>query len=192
MLASVAETDLDGGPRTTGPGTLRMCALTRQVRPIDELIRFVVAPSGEVVADLKRKLPGRGLWISATRTALREAVKRGVFPKGFRREVRLPTAFAEDTERLLASAAIEALAIAAKAGQTVAGFAKVENALVRGQAVALIHASDGAPDGIRKLNGLLGRGTARLEHGSDSEIPCITVLSSAELDLALGRANVIH
>ncbi len=60
MLA-IADPDLDNGPRTDRSATMRMCAVTRQVRPIDELIRFVVAPSGEVVPDLKRKLPGRGL-----------------------------------------------------------------------------------------------------------------------------------
>jgi predicted RNA-binding protein YlxR (DUF448 family) len=169
-----------------------MCALTRQVRPVDELIRFVVAPSGNVVADLKRKLPGRGLWISGSRTALRDAVKRGIFSKGFRRDVRLPATFADDTERLMVSGAIEALAMAAKAGQTVAGFAKVENALKRGEAAALIHASDGAADGIRKLDGLIGRGALTLSDGFDGEFPVITVLTSAELDLALGRANVIH
>jgi uncharacterized protein len=192
MLASVADTDLDSGPRTTKPGTLRMCALTRQVRPIDDLIRFVVGPSGDVVADLKRKLPGRGLWISGSREALRDAVKRGIFSKGFRRDVRLPPTFADDTERLMVTGAIEALAIAAKAGQTVAGFAKVENALKRGECAALIHASDGAADGIRKLNGLIGRPTLTLFDGFDGEFPVVTVLTSAELDLALGRANVIH
>jgi predicted RNA-binding protein YlxR (DUF448 family) len=192
MLASVAETDLDSGPRTTKPGTLRMCALTRQVRPIDELIRFVVAPSGEVLADLKRKLPGRGLWISASRTAVAEAAKRGVFSKGFKRDVRLPASFADDTERLMLSGVIEALAVAAKAGQTVAGFAKVENALKRGQAAALIHASDGAADGIRKLKGAIGRPALTLFEGFDGEFPVLSVLTSAELDLALGRSNVIH
>jgi predicted RNA-binding protein YlxR (DUF448 family) len=192
MLASVAETDLDSGPRTTKPGTLRMCALTRQVRPIDELIRFVVAPSGEVVADLKRKLPGRGLWISASRTAVAEAAKRGVFSKGFRRDIRLPATFADDTERLMVTGTIEALAVAAKAGQVVAGFAKVENALKRGQAAALIHASDGAADGIRKLNGAIGRPPLTLFEGFDGEFPVLSVLTSAELDLALGRSNVIH
>src|ERR1700710_3313662 len=80
--------DLDNGPRTTKSGTERMCAVTRAVRPIDELIRFVVSPQGEVVADLKRKLPGRGLWVSASRQAVAEAVRRNQFSRGFRRDVR--------------------------------------------------------------------------------------------------------
>lgn len=192
MLASVDEAHLDDGPRTAKPGTLRMCALTRQVRPIDELIRFVVAPSGEVTPDLKRKLPGRGLWISASRAALVDAVKRGTFSKGFKREVRVSPAFAEDTERLMVSGAIEALAMAAKAKQAVSGFSKVENALKRGDATALIHASDGAADGIRKLDGQILRPALTVSDGFPEDFPVITVLTSAELDLALTRANVIH
>ena len=74
MLA-IACSELDNGPRTDRSATMRMCAVSREVRPIDELIRFVVSPSGEVVADLKRKLPGRGLWVSASRQAVAEAVR---------------------------------------------------------------------------------------------------------------------
>src|SRR3984957_19207439 len=100
MLA-LADPDLDNGPRTDRSATMRMCAVTREVRPIDELIRFVVAPSGEVVADLKRKLPGRGLWISASRQTVAEAVRRHQFGKGFKRDVRAAATLAADTEALL-------------------------------------------------------------------------------------------
>jgi predicted RNA-binding protein YlxR (DUF448 family) len=192
MLASVDEAHLDSGPRTAKPGTARMCALTRQVRPVDELIRFVIAPSGEVAADLKRKLPGRGLWVTASRAALASAIKRGTFSKGFKREVRLSPDFADRVERLMVNGVVEALAIAAKARQVVSGFTKVEGALKRVEAIALIHASDGAADGIRKLNGLIGRATLTLSDGFQGDFPVITGLTSAQLDLALGRANVIH
>src|ERR1700712_630911 len=133
MLALADPADLDNGPRTNRSGTERMCALTRAVRPIDELIRFVVSPQGEVVADLKRKLPGRGLWVSASRQAVAEAVRRNQFSKGFKREVRATPSLAADTEALLVRSVIEALAMAAKAGQVVSGFSKVEGALQQGQ-----------------------------------------------------------
>src|SRR5882724_6255223 len=154
MLA-FADPDLDNGPRTDRSATMRMCAVTREVRPIDELIRFVVSPQGEVIPDLKRKLPGRGLWISASHRAVAEAVRRHQFSKGFKREVRVAPALAVDTENLLVRSVIEALAMAAKAGQVVSGFSKVEDALgqreAQGSIHALIHAADGAADGIRKL-----------------------------------------
>ena len=197
MLASV-DPDLDFGPRTDKSATKRMCAVSREVRPIEELIRFVVAPTGEVVADLKRKLPGRGLWVTASRQAVAEAVRRHHFSKGFKRDLRVSPTLAADTETLLVRSVTEALAMAAKAGQVVAGFSKVEAALKergsRNAVQALIHAADGAVDGIRKLDALLGQngGQNAVRAGEATRIPVITVLTSLELDLALTRSNVIH
>jgi uncharacterized protein len=197
MLAS-ADPDLDFGPRTTKSATKRMCAVSREVRPIEELIRFVVAPTGEVVADLKRKLPGRGLWVTASRQAVAEAVRRHHFSKGFKRDVRVSLILAADTETLLVRSVTDALAMAAKAGQVVAGFSKVEAALRerhgRAAVEALIHAADGAPDGIGKLDALLGQNGGQNAGiaGETTSIPVITVLTSLELDLALTRSNVIH
>src|ERR1700688_3951164 len=116
MLA-IADPDLDNGPRTDRSARSRMCAVTRQVRPIDELIRFVVAPAGEVIPDLKRKLPGRGLWVAASRQTVAEAVRRHQFSKGFKREVRVSPTLPADTEALLVRSTIDALAMAAQAGQ---------------------------------------------------------------------------
>ncbi len=193
MLA-FADPELDNGPRTDKSATVRMCAVSRQSRPIDELIRFVVSPQGEVVPDIKRRLPGRGLWVSASRDAVAEAVRRHQFSKGFKRDVRVAATLATDTENLLSQSAVEALAVAAKAGRVVSGFAKVEAKLTARQGgatlAALIHASDGAADGIRKLDAL-----ARQNAGNGAEMPgfpVIAALTSAELDLALGRSNVVH
>jgi predicted RNA-binding protein YlxR (DUF448 family) len=193
MLA-LADPDLDNGPRTEKSATLRMCAVSRQQRPIDELIRFVVSPAGEVVADIKRKLPGRGLWISASRQMVAQAVRRHQFNRGFKRDVRVAPTLATDTENLLARSTVEALAIAAKAGQVLSGFAKVEAALTSRQGGtlvrALIHASDGAEDGIRKLDALARQKAGN--EGGTREFSIITALTSEELDLALGRSNVVH
>src|ERR1700755_1035575 len=113
MLA-LADHDLDNGPRTGKAATVRMCAVSREQRAIDELIRFVVSPQGEVVPDIKRKLPGRGLWISASRQTVAEGVRRHQFNKGFKRDVRVAATLVADPENLLVRSAVEALAIAAK------------------------------------------------------------------------------
>jgi predicted RNA-binding protein YlxR (DUF448 family) len=193
MLA-FADPDLDNGPRTNKSATERMCAVTRAVRPIDELIRFVVSPQGEVIADLKRKLPGRGLWVSASHRTVAEAVRRNQFSRGFKRDVRAAPSLAADTEVLLVRGVIEALAMAAKAGQVVSGFSKVEGALQQGQTrnsvSALIHASDGAADGIRKLDAILRQNAGNRDESR--EFPVVAALTSEQLDLALGRSNVIH
>ena len=192
MLA-LADPEPDHGPRTERSATMRMCAVSREVRPIDELIRFVVAPSGEVIADLKRKLPGRGLWISASHQTVAEAVRRHQFRRGFKREVRVAPTLAADTEALLVRFAIEALAMAAKAGQVISGFGKVADALerqVQSPIKALIHASDGAADGIRKLDAMVRQIGGNSDESAEIEV--VTALTSEQLDLALGRSNVIH
>lgn len=168
-----------------------MCAVTRQVAGVDDLIRFVLSPTGEAVPDLKRKLPGRGLWVSLSREKVAEAARRNVFARSFKREVQVSKALADDVERLMVRSASEALAMAGKAGQVVSGFSKVEGAIETRQAVALIHAADGALDGIRKLNAKLA--AVRRENGPESDdFPVVSVLTTDELDLALGRANVVH
>lgn len=190
MLATADHADLDHGPRTKS-GVERMCAVTRQVAGIDDLIRFVASPTGEVIADLKRKLPGRGLWVSLSYSAVAEAARRGVFAKSFKRDLRVSKTLADETDRLMVRGLSEALAMTAKAGQVVSGFAKVEAAIDTRHAIALIHASDGADDGIRKLNAKME--AAKRGNAADSAVfPVVSLLTTDELDLALGRANVVH
>ncbi len=75
----------------------------------------MVGPEG-VVPDLKRKLPGRGLWITADKRTLKDAVSRNVFARGFKRDVRVTAELADLTERLLQQTALDALSIAGKSG----------------------------------------------------------------------------
>jgi len=186
MLARMPnDEELDAGPRKGGPGTERLCALTRAVKPVDELIRFVVGPDG-VVPDLKRKLPGRGLWITGEKTALKDAVTRNVFAKGFKRELRVTAELVEQTEHLLVRGALDALAISGKAGLVVAGFAKVESAVNHDDIVGLIHAADAGSDGVAKLSGVLRR------REDPTPVAVIKTFTTAQLDLALGRSNVVH
>ena len=107
-----------------------MCAVTREIRPVSELIRFVVGPDGAVVPDVKSKLPGRGLWITATpRGAGRGRQAQGVRAAASSGRCGSPPDLADQTERLLERAALDALAMAGKAGAVAAGFAKTEAAL---------------------------------------------------------------
>jgi len=182
------DNDLDRGAISVAAGTERTCAVSRELKPVAELIRFVVGPAGEAVPDIKRKLPGRGIWITSTRTALEEAIKRNVFSRGFKRDVRVAKDLAAQTERLLESAALDALAMAGKAGCVIGGFAKVEAAIDRDNVLALIHASDAAADGKRKLDAAL----QRTEREKTLEIAVIGAFAGTQLDLALNRPNVVH
>jgi predicted RNA-binding protein YlxR (DUF448 family) len=178
------DSELDGGPQAHSPE--RFCVVTRKVRPVAELIRFVLGPDGEAVPDLKNKLPGRGVWVTASQDTLDDAIKRKVFARGFKRDVRIPPDLLGRTRQLLERSALDAIAIAGKAGSVVAGYAKVEAALAQSRVVILLHAAEAAPDGVRKL-------AAALRHSpSAGSIAVMQCLTSAQLDLALGRPNVIH
>ncbi len=184
MLGRTGDVEFDHGPHTRGAE--RFCIVTRAVRPVEDMIRFVIAPSGEAVPDIKHNLPGRGVWVTATRSALEQAVKANGFARGFRREVRLGADLTRRTERLLESAVLDALAMARKAGLVAMGFAQVENALKRDAVTALLHAAEAAADGVKKLD-------FALRHSQQAGSPrIIRILSAQQLDLALGRPNVIH
>jgi predicted RNA-binding protein YlxR (DUF448 family) len=175
---------------TEGPqdGPERLCVATRTVKPLDALIRFVAGPGGEVVPDLKRRLPGRGVWVSASRSALREAIRRKAFGRGLKAGVQVPPTLVEDVEALLVRAARDGFSLANKAGLVVSGFSKVEAAIAGGQVEAVLHACDAAPDGVRKIGQALRR-----RHGDEvNGVPVVSALESSEMGLALGRSHVIH
>jgi predicted RNA-binding protein YlxR (DUF448 family) len=171
------------------PDSARMCAVSREIKAPDTLIRFVVGPDGVLVPDLRRRLPGRGVWVTATAAAVREAVKRRAFARSLKRDVTVPAALAEDIDRLLERQALQALSFANKAGEAVAGFAKVEAAIGRGDVVALLHAREASPDGMRKLAQSLRR---HLGTDGEGKVETIQALAEADLGLALGGAHVIH
>jgi predicted RNA-binding protein YlxR (DUF448 family) len=164
---------------------VRRCALTRERRPKDDLIRFVLGPEGEVLPDLKEKLPGRGVWLTASCDAVAEAAKRNVFARALKVQAKVPAELAAQVDRRLAEAALQAFALANKAGEVVFGNAKVEQAIVKGRVMALVHAREAAEDGVAKLDG-------RLRAAAKTPAPAVRVLSTDELGLASGRANVIH
>jgi len=165
---------------------VRRCALTRARRPKDELIRFVLGPDGAVVPDLKEKLPGRGMWLTAAQDTVADAANRNVFARALKVEAKVPEGLAVQVDRLLAEAALSALSMANKAGEAVFGHAKVEQAIAKGRVLALLHAREAAEDGCRKLDGK-ARGMSE-----EAPIPSIRAFGVDELSLASGRANVIH
>jgi uncharacterized protein len=166
--------------------TVRRCAVTRAPRPKDELIRFVLAPDGVVVPDIKEKLPGHGVWLTAAHDTVAEALKRNVFARAFKEDAKAPQTLELQIDRLLADAAVSALALANKAGEAIFGNAKVEEAIAKGRVLALIHAREAAEDGCRKLDG-----KAQGKKGGMTS-PVVRVFSADELGLASGRTNVIH
>ena len=177
--------DTDEGPRRRQ--RTRMCAVTRDVMPEPELIRFVAAPDGTLVADLKANLPGRGIWVGLGRRRVAEAVKKNVFARGLKMPLSPSPDLPDQVAARLRDAALGRLGLARKAGDAVAGFAKVEAAVASGAIAALLIAADAAEDSRRKMEQALRR-----RFGARPELPVIRLFNSAELGLAIGRPSVIH
>lgn len=172
----------------------RSCVVTRAAKAPDDLIRFVAAPDGVIVPDLRRKLPGRGAWTSLSASVVAEAVKRRAFERALKAKVIVPADLPAMVDALMLRDALQALAMANKAGLVTAGFAKVEAQIESGRCAAAIEASDGAEDGRRKIGQALKRAAFARESGGGTarEVPVVSIFTAADLELALGRAHVIH
>jgi predicted RNA-binding protein YlxR (DUF448 family) len=152
------------------------------------MLRFALGPDGAVVPDIGRKLPGRGVWTELSFRTVSRAASKQAFSRAFRTEAEAPASLAETVGALLERDALQSLSIANKAGLVVAGAFKVDSAIETDEVVALIQASDGAADGAAKRVHAL-----RAKLGPEANaVVRVDMFSSRQLDLALGRANVIH
>ena len=181
---------LDSGFGRGRRNAMRTCLVTRMSQNPEGMIRFVLSPDGEVVTDLKAKLPGRGAWLTASRVTVEAALKKRLFQRAFKtKDAAAPADLGDRIAAILREDLRQSLSLANKAGCLVAGFAKVESAIAdKAGVAAVIQASDGSADGRRKIAAALHR-----RHGDAiSRVPVIDDLSNAELDMALGRDHVIH
>ncbi len=158
----------------------RRCLATGAVLPKQALIRFVVAPDGVLTPDLERRLPGRGMWVSADRGALERAVAKGLFGRAARRKVDVPDGLIDRIDALLTRRCLHLIGLARRAGEAVAGFGKVRAWLDRDRAAVLVAASDGASDGRAKMR-------ARAP-----DLPIVEAFDAAELGAAFGRDRAVH
>jgi predicted RNA-binding protein YlxR (DUF448 family) len=129
----------------------RTCIITREAKAKEELIRFVVSPEGKLVPDLSGKLPGRGMYVSCSKLLVAEAIAKRAFSRAAKQQVQIADGFLATLETQMARRVVDALSLARKAGQVVAGFEKVEDACKSGKVEALIHARDAGDDGLKKL-----------------------------------------
>ena len=169
-----------GGRDKDRDGPERRCIVSGETGSPETLIRFALSPEGVATPDLAEKLPGRGIWVTATREAVESAAKKKLFSRAARAQAQVPDGLADLVERLLAARLVDAVAMCRKAGLAVTGFEKVKARLKSGPAAALIGASDGAAQGLARLDPMAG---------DAARIRC---LSSGELGLAFGRDFVIH
>jgi predicted RNA-binding protein YlxR (DUF448 family) len=163
----------------------RRCIVTGEALPESQLIRYVADPEGRIVPDVAAVLPGRGIWVTASREILERAIAKKLFGRAAKAQVTAPADLADRTEAQLVARMCGDLGMARRSGAIVFGFDNVARALDgKPPPAVLVEAADGAADGRRKLAGTAAaRGLKPV---------LVDVLTNAELSLALGRENVIH
>jgi predicted RNA-binding protein YlxR (DUF448 family) len=160
----------------TGP--LRTCIVTGETLAPERMIRFVVGPEGDVVPDLARRLPGRGLWVKAERALVEQAIARKAFSRAARTAVKAAADLPQRIEKLLLDRALEDLSRARRAGRAVAGFVKVEQMVGQRRAGLLVVADEAEGDGLGKLQA--------------SGLPIERLGSSANLGGVFGREQAVY
>lgn len=166
----------------------RSCIVSRREMEKEALLRFVAGPDNRIYPDLKETLPGRGVWVEARRASVKQAVAKNLFARSLKAQVTADENLAETVGQLLADRAIQALALARKAGLVVTGFTKVDGAIRSNQASLLFHGSDAASDGRRKLAQAI---TFVHKMGGD-EVAVFDCWTSAEMGAALGLEAATH
>jgi len=165
----------------------RTCIVSRKCFAADEMIRFVAGPDGAIVPDLRRNLPGRGVWVLAGHEFVDKAAAKNLFARGLKKNVSVSSLLANEVDALLERSALAGMGFARKAGQCFTGAGKVDGALRTGKAQAIVHAGNAADDGIRKLAGAVyasGQG--------GNMVKVFKLFDSDQMGLALGGTNVVH
>lgn len=135
---------------------VRQCLACRERAPRDDLIRLVVDPGGEIVVDLRGRLPGRGAWIHPTRACLELAGgKPGLLSRAFKGSVRAPDLL-EAVQRAVEQALRDGLSLAAASGALVGGHDVLVHALAEGRVAEVALASDAAERTVGAITGLAG------------------------------------
>lgn len=188
MAASERTSDTEHNAGGDDIAPERLCAVTREVLDADELIRFVRAPDGQIVPDLERRLPGRGVWVKCHRETVEKAVNSKIFSKSLKQPSLADAGLPQRIDGQLLSRLTSTLALANKAGLVVAGFQQVESGLEKAEVRVLLHGSDAAPDGCHKLD----RKFKAIQRDLVLTAPIVAILTITEMSLAIGRPNVVH
>ena len=157
----------------------RKCILEGAVKPQSELLRFVEIDN-TLLPDFNKKLPGKGMYVTANRLSLIKALEKKLFHKASRHNLKVADDFLEMVESLIKHQALESLNLARKSGALLTGFEKVREAIKKNNVEFIVEANNAASDGKEKMV-LLAK-----------SIEIFNLFSIDELDMALNKENTVH
>lgn len=181
-----ASNDVRGNARASNDarGNTRQCIATGVKGEREHMLRFVAAPDGTLVLDLSARLPGRGLWVQATRDALNKALTRNLFVRAHGAPLKIAPTLVDDVSTLLRRRCLQTLGLVRRAGELELGYENVLKALGSEKILALILAGDASAQTAEAMRAKRAK--------TAPQIPLIERFDRNELSLALGRANVVH
>jgi len=184
IISDVEEIDRRGHK-----GPERRCVGTNMSYDRSLMIRFVKGPDGQIVPDISEKLPGRGVWTLAKRSALEAAISKGGFSRGLKTKTDVSPELVAQTESLLRRKVLSLVTMALKAGQAYIGFDQVKSAAGQMPLAWRIEASDGSEGGRGKIR-VLTKAVSR--DMGQKPTPVIGCFTASELGHALGRTDMVH
>ena len=161
----------------------RQCIVHGHIKPCREMIRFVCAPNGTLTPDIKSRLPGRGVWVSASYKDISYALDhKKSLRRAFKKDIKIDENLADRIGTLLKQYALGYLSFAQSAGVVRNGFGKVHNAIKMKRAKVIVNACDGSAQQRNKLNA----------YAAHLKCKIIESFPMHEISMALGHKNVIH
>ena len=143
------------------------------------MLRFVLGPDSTIVFDAAATLPGRGMWLSASGDVIELAVKRAVYARAAKAQVKLPPDLRDIVKGRLAARLTDLIGIARRSGAAIAGFEKAREWLVADKAGLVVQAADGSAEERARFIG-------------NRDVVCVPALSGAALGRVFGREQAVH
>jgi len=130
----------------------RKCIVTGKILPKAELLRFVVLENGQMLPDFNKKLGGKGVYLSNSKTLLAGlTLKKNPLNKILHTNVIISSELPDMVEHILSKKCLDAVNLARKAGDLILGFEKVKDVITKGKAAFVIEATDAGEDGKQKI-----------------------------------------
>lgn len=145
------------------------------------LLRLVCSPQGTLCLDQLGRAPGRGAYVCSKAACVRKALQPAKLAFAFKRAVVAP-AFAtlgEEITALLQRRLEVCVQLARRAGAVISGATALQKALVQGQVVCVVMATDVAAARARDY-----RAWCERQH-----IVCLPLFSKEELGRILGKSS---
>lgn len=158
----------------------RKCIVTGEVKEKSQLLRFVLSPDNQIIPDLYKKLPGKGVYVSNSYAILSQAIEKNFFAKILKKKVKADKELLQIVENVLHKNALNAISLAKKVGDVVIGLDKVLEILKTKKVAFIFVASDSGDDGLKKLQHLA------------ADISMYRLFKIEELDKALDKVNTVY